>query len=194
MQRKASIYNYLHKINQFNSALPHEVKRVLDSSTVKKQFTKGEYLLRQGEICRNSYWIEKGILRKYYLAGEKEISTELLFENDLAVSMHSYTLQTASNEYIQALEDTVVSSTSYTQFQQLKQQFPELIQLDLLLTEYYALWLEERLFCFHTMDATTRYRLLLQEHPEMIQKVQLTYIASYLGISLETLSRIRAKL
>lgn len=194
MPKKISIHHHLHKINQFIAALQPETKQALDAITVKKEFKKEEYLLQKDEVCRNSYWIEKGVLRKYYLTGEKEISTELLFEGDIAVSMHSYTLQAASNEYIQAIEDTIVSSTSYTHFQQLKQQFPELIQLDLLLTEYYALWLEERLFCFHTMNATTRYRLLLQEHPEMIQKVQLTYIASYLGISLETLSRIRAKL
>jgi signal-transduction protein with cAMP-binding, CBS, and nucleotidyltransferase domain len=194
MTNKITIHNQLHKIDQFITALPPETKEALDVITVSKQFKKDEYLLQKDEICRNSYWIEKGALRKFYLAGEKEISTELLFENDMAISMHSYTLQVASNEYIQALEDTIVSCTSYIQFQQLKKRFPELIQLDLLLTEYYALWLEERLFCFHTMDATTRYRLLLHEHPEMIQKVQLTYIASYLGISLETLSRIRAKL
>lgn len=194
MNRETSIHIYIDKINQFISALRPEAKQALGVANITKHFKKGDYLLRKGEICHNSYWIEKGVLRKYYLAGEKEISTELLFENDLAISMHSYTLQTVSNEYIQALEDTIVLSTSHAHFQQSKKQFAELVQLDLLLTEYYALWLEERLFRFHTMDATTRYRLLLHEHPEMIQKVQLTYIASYLGISLETLSRIRAKI
>jgi CRP-like cAMP-binding protein len=194
MHKETSIHTYLDKINQFISALRPEVKQALEAANITKHFKKGDYLLRNGEVCHNSYWIEKGVLRKYYLAGEKEISTELLFENDLAISMRSYTLQTVSNECIQALDDSSVFSTSHARFQQSKKQFPELIQLDLLLTEYYALWLEERLFRFHTMDATTRYRLLLQEHPEMIQKVQLTYIASYLGISLETLSRIRAKL
>ncbi len=194
MQNNSNTATGITRIEAFTAGLRADIQEALKTATVTKQFKKGEYLLRHGDVCRNSYTIISGIVRKFYTAGEKEISTELLFENDLAVSMHSYTLQTAGNEYIQALDDTVVFCTSYTGFQQLKQIYPELVQLDLLLTEYYALWLEERLFRFHTMDATQRYQLLLTEHPEMVRKVQLTYIASYLGISLETLSRIRAKI
>jgi CRP-like cAMP-binding protein len=186
-------YQYIDKINEYIKQLPSSAHGALDDITVIKHFKKGAYLLREGETCRNSFWIQKGIARKFYTTGDKEISTELLFENDIAVSMSSYVLQTKSKESIQALEDTTASCTSYHDFEQLKRTYPELVQLDLLLTEYYALWLEERLFRFHTMDATQRYQLLLKEHPEMIQKVQLTHIASYLGISLETLSRIRAK-
>jgi hypothetical protein len=62
------------------------------------------------------------------------------------------------------------------------------------MTEYYALWLEHRLFQFHTMDATERYALLLKDQPHFVQQIPLTYLASYLGVSLETLSRIRAKI
>lgn len=62
-----------------------------------------------------------------------------------------------------------------------------------MLAEYYAMWVEKRLFQFHTMTATERYLDILQRSPHSIQTVPLTIIASYLGISLETLSRIRAK-
>lgn len=68
------------------------------------------------------------------------------------------------------------------------------MELDLMITEYHAMWLEERLFQFHSMDATQRYLLLLQDHPEFIRDIQLTHIASYLGVSLETVSRIRARI
>lgn len=185
---------YINKIFHFINNLSSQSKQALDAATQIKHFKKGDYLLREGETCRCSFWIQKGMARKFYTAGDKEISTELLFENDIAVSMSSYVLQTKSKESIQALENTTASCTSYHDFEQLKQTYPELVQFDLLLTEYYTMWLEERLFRFHTLDATQRYQLLLQEHPEMIQKVQLTHIASYLSISLETLSRIRAKI
>lgn len=193
MQQLLNAHHYLEKINRFINQLPAAVHQALDNATHIKQFKKGDYLLREGETCRSSFWIQKGMVRKFYSAGGKEISTELLFENDLAVSMTSYALQTKSKESIEALEDTTASCTSYHDFAQLKQTYPELVQLDLLLTEYYAVWLEERLLRFHTLDATQRYQMLLKEHPEVVQKVQLTHIASYLGISLETLSRIRAK-
>lgn len=104
------------------------------------------------------------------------------------------TLQQPSLEYIQAIEPLTASVTNYQAFQQLKQQHKDLVELDLMMTEYYALWLEERLFQFHSMDATQRYQWLLDKQAHFVQQIRLTYLASYLGISLETLSRIRAKI
>nr|MCU0392988.1 Crp/Fnr family transcriptional regulator [Thermoflexibacter sp.] len=124
----------------------------------------------------------------------KEITTEFFFKDELAVSFDSYTLQKPSREYIQALTDAVVNVTDYTKFQSLKSKHPSLQELDFLLTEYYALWLEEKVFELHTQNATQRYETLLKKSPHIVQQVQLTQIASYLNISLETLSRIRAKI
>ncbi len=67
------------------------------------------------------------------------------------------------------------------------------MELDLLITELYTAWLEERLLEFQTLNATQRYEKMRQQTPHLIQQVQLTHLASYLGISLETLSRIRSK-
>ena len=63
-----------------------------------------------------------------------------------------------------------------------------------MLAEYYAMWVENRLFQFHTMTATKRYLEILTKSPHVVQTIPLTIIASYLGISLETLSRLRAKI
>ena len=131
--------------------------------------------------------------RKYYLNDGKEITTELYFDNDIAVSFDSYCLQKPSREFIQVLTDATISQTDFVAFQTAKQQFPKLATLDLMMTEYYAMWLEDRLFQFHTMNATNRYLQLIRDHSYIIQNIPLTFIASYLGISLETLSRIRAK-
>jgi CRP-like cAMP-binding protein len=186
--------SYLKKINGFIENFDTEMQNALESITTRKRFAKGEFLLRQDEICRQSFLIEKGIVRKFYLTEDgKEITTELCFADDLAVSFQSYTMQTTSLEFIQALEETEATVTDYAAFQQLKTIFPKLLELDLMMTEYYAMWLENRLHYFHTLDATERYRQLVREHPHFVQNVQLTHIASYLGVSLETLSRIRAK-
>jgi CRP-like cAMP-binding protein len=187
--------SYLKKINDFIENLDTETQIALEKITVRKRFAKGEFLLRQDEICQQSFFIVKGITRKFYLTEDgKEITTELCFADDLAVSFQSYTLQKPSLEFIQALEETEASATDYTAFQQIKTAFPKLLELDLMMTEYYAMWLEDRLHRFHTLDATERYRQLVREHPHFVRHVQLTHIASYLGISLETLSRIRAKI
>jgi hypothetical protein len=118
----------------------------------------------------------------------------LFFENDLALSFNSYCLQKPSAEFIQALTEITVSQTDFNAFEITKKQFPKLVVLDLMMTEYYAMWLEDRLFQLSTLNATQRYLKLVEDHPHIIMNIPLTYIASYLGISLETLSRIRGKI
>lgn len=185
--------SHIDKINQYINTLDSGASKALEAIAVQKQYKKGDMLLRQGDVCGKSFLVIKGIARKYYLSDGKEITTELYFEDDLAVSFDSYTLQQPSKEFIEALTDVTVSITSYHAFQQAKKQFPLLVNLDLMLTEYYGMWVENRLFQFHTMTATERYVDILRKSPHIVQNIPLTIIASYLGISLETLSRIRAK-
>lgn len=186
--------SYLERIKDFIVSLDVETQIRLENAETTREFAKGEYLLRQEEICRHSFFIEKGIARKFYLTENgKEINTELYFEDDLAVSLSSYVLQKPSGEFIQALDELTVRILDYQVFQDLKNQFPKLLELDLMMTEFYAMQLEERLFQIHSLDAAQRYAKLVKEHPQIIDNFQLTHIASYLGISLETLSRIRAK-
>jgi CRP-like cAMP-binding protein len=183
----------LNKIQTYLQFLDGPTSSVLASISKSHTFQKGEYLLRAGEVCRASFWLQAGVARKFYLNDGKEITTEFYFTDDLAVAFEAYALQSPSREFIQALSEVQVSVTNYYDFEQAKRKFPQLLQLDLLLTEYQVLWLEERLFRFHTSDAREHYQYLLQQSPQLLQVVQLTHISSYLGISLETLSRIRSK-
>jgi CRP-like cAMP-binding protein len=186
--------SYLDRINDFLSYLDSDAWAALQSISTTRVFKKGDFLLRQDEVCKRSFLLEEGTARKYYLNDGREITTELYFKEDIAVSLNSYTLQVPSREYIQAITDVSVTVTDHNSFQAIKKQYPKLAELDLMITEYYAVWLEDRLFQLHTMDATERYRLMLTKQPHIIREVPLTYIASYLGISLETLSRIRARI
>lgn len=186
--------SYLDKIKQFIETFDKETLSALETISKSKTFLKGEYLLEEGNICTKSYLVESGILRKFQFHHDREITTEFYFKDDLAVSFDSYTLQKPSKEFIQALTDTVVNVTDYSSFQNLKTKNRQLQELDFLMTEYYALWLEEKVFELHTQNASERYQTLLTKSPHIIQQVQLTQIASYLNISLETLSRIRVKI
>lgn len=186
--------HYRNKIESFVDRLDEETRSALKNISKTKIYRKGDFILREDEVCRYSFTVEDGVLRKFYLNDGKEITTEFFFRDDIAVSFKSYCQQTPGKDFIQALTDTTVTQTEFTQFQKAKANFPKLVELDLLLTEYYAIWLENRLFEFHTLDATNRYVRLLNEQAHIIQSIPVTYIASYLGISLETLSRIRAKI
>ncbi|MCU0422987.1 MAG: Crp/Fnr family transcriptional regulator [Bacteroidia bacterium] len=186
--------SYLEKINQYISGLDKETIAALEQISDIKTYKKGDLLLKQNEVSSKSYHILSGIARKFFIHNDKEITTELYFEQDLAFSFESYTLQTPSKEYIEALTDVKVSVIHYHAFQDAKQKFPKLTTLDLMLVEYYSIWLENRLFQFHTQSATEKYLDIVTKSPHLIQQLPLTIIASYLNISLETLSRIRAKI
>lgn len=186
--------DHLAKIDALIARLDGDTLAALSGITTTERYKKGDFLLRQDEVCRCSFHVEEGVLRKFYLHDGKEITTELLFPGDLAVALTSYTLQMPGREFIQALTEVTVSQTDYRAFQDAKALFPRLTELDLMVTEHYAMWLEQRQFEFHTLDATQRYLRLLNEQPHIIQHIPLKYVASYLGISLETLSRIRARI
>lgn len=186
--------SYIDKISSYIEALDNETLTALQSISSDKKYKKGDLLLRHNEVCGKSFLLIDGIARKYYLNDGREITTELYFANDLAVSFDSYTLQKPSREFIEALTDVTVSIIHYQAFQEAKIKFPKLLNLDLMLAEYYGIWVENRLFQFHTMTATERYLDILKKSPHIVQSLPITIIASYLGISLETLSRIRAKI
>lgn len=88
--------SYIDKINHYIKSLDNNTLNALQSISSEKVYKKGDLLLRQNEICRKSYLLIDGIARKLYLNDDKEITTELYFENDLAVSFDSYTLQQPS--------------------------------------------------------------------------------------------------
>ena len=185
---------HIDKIKKLIDNFDDATLKALTEVSYSKTFSKGDYLLKADSICSKSYWVEHGILRKFYVHNDREVTTEFYFKDDLAISFDSYTLQKPSREYIQALTEVTVNITEYSSFQFQKAKHSLLKELDFLMTEYYALWLEEKVFELHTQNATQRYQTLLTKSPHIIQQVQLTQIASYLNVSLETLSRIRANI
>ncbi|WP_052308900.1 Crp/Fnr family transcriptional regulator [Runella slithyformis] len=112
--------SYIDNINRCITSLDEETLIELQRISSEKTYKKGELLLRQSEICGKSYLLTSGIARKYYLNDGKEITTELYFKNDLAVSYDSYTLQQPSRECIEALTEVSVSITHYWAFQEAK--------------------------------------------------------------------------
>jgi CRP-like cAMP-binding protein len=184
---------YDSRIKQFVATLDIAALEALEGITETETYPKGSLLLKAGHVCRNSFEIVTGIARKYHLHNGAETTNEIYFEHDLALSFASYALQRPSEEFIEALTDVTARVINYDSFQKAKEQYPMLRQLDLMLLEYYGIWVEDRMNQMRRYTATERYKLLLEHTPHIVKSVPLTYIASYLGISLETLSRIRSR-
>jgi len=184
---------YIKRIKDLSSQLDHEIRTELEEVFVDKKFSKGAYLLRPGQICTSHLLIKEGIARKFYNHKEKEITTEIYFHDDVAVSLDSYIMQKPGDVYIEALTELEVTIIDYRRFYEVKNKYPEVMMLDKMFIEYYAVWFEHRLREFQTMDASERYLRLVEKEPKIVQFLPVTIVASYLNVSLETLSRIRSR-
>ena len=178
-----------------NSVYPlsQELIEYLRQNLQRVEIKKKTMLLEKGRICKNIYFIEKGVTRCYYLLNDKEVCSWFMKEGDVIISVESFFKQMPSYESIQALEDCTVYYISYEQLMYAYMNFVEFNFVGRILTEKYYTLCEQRLYSLRMHKAVERYNDLLQNDPEIIQRVPSKYVASYLGISLETLSRVKSK-
>ncbi|MGN6294520.1 MAG: Crp/Fnr family transcriptional regulator [Chitinophagaceae bacterium] len=156
--------------------------------------SKNELLLTEGKVCRHLYFLEQGALRGFYNLDGKEITHWFAFEGDFVTSFHSFTIQQPAIENLQLLEGSVLWAISKETLTDLFNRFHEIERLVRIAYEKYYVRLEERFVNAQFKTAAERYEQLIQQTPHIIERVPLGQIASYLGISQETLSRIRSRL
>ena len=154
-------------------------------------YEKGTILLSQGQTCTQLYFMLKGFARGVSLEHEKQITTWFWKEGDIVTSMHSFIKQEPTQEGIEALEDCHVYQLSYPHLQALYQEFIEFNIVGRKIIEQYFLKTGEITYALRNKTALEKYQYLLQIHPEIFERTTLLNIASYLGISKETISRIR---
>ena len=155
---------------------------------------KNDFLVSHGKRCRHLYFLQQGALRGYYSLEGKEITHWFGFENDFVTSFHSFITGQPAVENIQLLQGSILWGISRENLDSLLDRFPEIERLVRIVYENYYIRLEERFINSQFKSAAERYQNLLQQAPHIVERVPLGYIASYLGISQETLSRIRRRI
>ena len=166
----------------------------INSISKKVTFSKGQNIVNIDERCDNLYFIEKGFLRGYYFDEDKEITNWFAQESEFATCFYSFISKKSSVEIIQALEDCILIQLPYSSLQKLYTTFPETERIGRIITENYYIKLEERILNLQFKTAKERYQKLHLTKPYILQRASLGQIASYLGITQETLSRIRAEM
>ena len=158
-----------------------------------QEVAKGEVLLEEGKTCKRLYFLSKGTIRTYFYLKGRDITYWIYPDNAIVTSWNSYLLRKPSSEYIEATENCVVHSITYDQWQELFQKYPELERFGRLIMEETVALLDDFYKGYYFMSAKEKFELLTSVFPDVTQRANLGHIASMLGISQETLSRIRGK-
>ena len=176
------------------SVLSDDDWHTIGSLFEKKEFKKNEIILEAGNVCRYFYFLEKGLIRFYNFVDGDELTRTFTIAPYCFTSRISFRKQTASNEGIQALEKTVVWRISFGQYKTLEKINSWNIFMRKLLNEIQE-FSESFYLDIRTMSAEDRYKKILEGYPEeLIRKIPLKHLSSFLGIAPQSLSRIRQKI
>lgn len=184
-----SFFGFIEKIVHLSDSSQSALSSVLQ----RMELPKGHNLLRPGAICRYFYFIEKGLTRTWYLKDGKDVTDWISAEDSIAVSIISFLTHQPDRRGIELLEDSIFWAVSYSDLEKLYDQHPDIGRLGRLLLSQGIIQLQQRFDDLHFATAHERYQKLITANPSLINRVPLGIIASYLGITQETLSRIRAR-
>jgi CRP-like cAMP-binding protein len=173
--------------------MPEASKLHLLQLARRVHYPKGHLLLRAGKIETSLYFISKGIVRAYAPVNGQDLTFWFGKEGQTVVSMRSYVEHKAGYENIETLEDCELFELNTIELGRLFHKDIEIANWGRIFAERELIQTEERLISQQFHSATERYRALMEDHPDLLQRVQLGYIASYLGITQVSLSRIRAE-
>lgn len=179
----------------FGSYLPlnNDALQTISEITDFITFKKGEQPIQEGQRHNFTYVILKGAARSFYLKNGIEVTNWFTFENESAGTLQNYR-GLPSRETIEFIEDSDCLRFNIHKFRERQYQDLTISNLVGHLLEEHAIFCENRLRLLQFNEGMERYRYILEFEPEILQRVSLTYLASYLGMTRETLSRLRKKI
>jgi len=179
----------------FKSLPPAELTELLadfQAIAQRKSFAKNALLHQEGTRCDYAFIMEKGIARTYYFKDGKDITAHIATEGESITAIDSLIQRKKSKYNVEVLEDSQVVLISYPEMQALLERKPQHEKYIRFFLEQIYIDLAERIENLMFYTAKERYERLIKAKPNLLQRINLSHIASYLGISQETLSRIRA--
>ena len=182
-----SLFQFLKKYNRLSAEAEEAITAITSIVTIKKN----KDLQPIGHTCKTIYFINKGVARIYYFKEDTDVTEGFYFENNIIARVESLFTGKPSRKAIQILEDAEIVGINANQLFKLYDSFPEIERLFRKIFESAYLETVHRIEGIQFHSAEERYKALLQEAPDVLKRIPLKYIASYLGITQVSLSRIR---
>jgi CRP/FNR family transcriptional regulator, anaerobic regulatory protein len=179
-------------LQNFNQ-LPEEIAAEIGLYTFKQELPKKTLLLKAGRICDQIWFLERGLARNFSEVEGKVYTNDIVIDGELFGSFGSFVSREPSSENIELLEDSVLYHITYDALQELYRKFPQMERTGRLIAERYYLSLASQTQRLRTMSSAERYNYLFENKPEIVKRAPIGVIASYLGMTIETLSRVRGR-
>ena len=183
----------LKKFIEKYESISKEDWELISSSFRRKELPLNYNLLEEGKVCKNLYFLESGLLRFFIVKEGIEVNKFFTVDSFFFTSQASFNSKTPSTEYIQTIEKSIVWETSYEENQELLK-LPSWSSFGRKITQEVQLDTEKILEEIQTETAESRYVKLLENKPDLLQRISLKHLASYFGIAPQSLSRIRKKI
>jgi len=176
------------------ASLSAESEKTIITAFKREELSKGHFLFKQEDICRHIYFIEQGFARTYNISDSgREITNWFFPENSFLTAINSFYNSSPARDFCILTEDSIVYSMAYADFNRILDEHPELARFCFAVLFELAKQMTEYINSSKFQTAEGRYLELVKTHPTILQRASLGHIASFLGITQETLSRIRAK-
>ena len=173
------------------STMTHEELDLLESILVPMKYAKNEMILREGETCTNIYWVVKGLVRQFYYKNGKELTEYMATENSIVMCIESLFLEQPTHLQIKTIEPTVLIAIPKVELEAVAMKsvniqilYRKILEESLILSQVHADMLRFE-------SAQDRYQKLIKRQPQLVLRAPWVYIASYLQMTPETLSRVR---
>ena len=173
------------------STMTHEELDILEEILVPRKYPKGARILDEGEVCQSIYWIVKGLVRQFYFKNNKELTEYMATENTICMSIESLFHETPSHQIIQALEPTILFEIPMHELENAAIKSVNIQMLYRKILEESLIISQQRADMLRFESAQDRYQKLVKSTPQLVLRAPLVYIASYLQMTPETLSRVR---
>jgi len=178
---------------QTQAKLSAEVAQTLDELFESHDYPKGYKLVKEDSRSQKLFYVEKGIMRGYYFKDGKDITHHFFFEKDIFASIETIFLNQQQYFNVELLEDCTIRAVDYSKIEKLIETNTKLQQFQQFIMTSIILELAEHIRSIQFQSAQERYNLLMEKSPDLLLRVPLGHIASYLGITQQTLSVIRAR-